>query len=154
MTTINEAQMSDAELESEFGPSVFITATEVPDDDRSTFLPTFFGMKHMLLGERLVFGWMEKLSEDYDGGLWSFYTLSNGAYYMAPKRSDKLNVVGPGNFYEGNMSADAAGIVATLYALNNLAWKTQEERFEDLFYALRDYAGDHAEGPKIFGAID
>src|SRR5699024_9703965 len=80
MTTINEAQMSDAELEAEFGPSIFITATAVPEAERMQFLPRFFGHQYMMLGETMVYSWMERLAPDYHGGFWNFYTLSNDAY--------------------------------------------------------------------------
>jgi len=155
MTTINETQMSDAELEAESGPSIFITATTVPEAERVQFLPRFFGHQYMMFGETMVYRWMERLAPDYHGGFWDFYTLSNDAYYMAPALDcEKIRICCAGNFYEGTLSPDAAGIVASLYALNGLVWKTREDRFNNLFYALRNYAGDHAEGPAIFAAID
>ena len=27
----------------------------------------------------------EKMAEEYDGGYWDFFTLSNGGFYMAPE---------------------------------------------------------------------
>lgn len=138
-----------------FGPSILITATRVPDHERAQFLPRFFGRRLMMTGESLIYSWMRELAPEYNGGFWHFYTLSNNAYYMAPALDCKtLHICCSGNFYNGHMSPDAAGIVATLYALNRLAWRTRDERLSDLFYSLRDYAREHAEGPEIFGAID
>src|SRR5699024_7866425 len=81
MTSIDETTISDTELETEFDPSVFVTATPVPEAERMQFLPRFFGRRYMLLGESLVYSWMHQLAPDYHGGFWDFYTLSNDAYY-------------------------------------------------------------------------
>jgi hypothetical protein len=45
-----------------------ITALPVSDSERLAFLPRFFGPKHVLIGETLVFDWMTRLSSDYRGG--------------------------------------------------------------------------------------
>lgn len=55
------------------------------------FLPAFFGEEHMMNGEGLVFCWLRNLSEDYNGGLWNYYTLSNGGFYMAPATEKTLS---------------------------------------------------------------
>lgn len=30
-----------------------------------------------------IFAWMERFCNEYSGGIWSFYTLSNGGAFMA-----------------------------------------------------------------------
>jgi hypothetical protein len=52
------------------------------------------------------------------------------------------------------LSAEAAGIGVTLYALSHLAFDTQEPRLGTLYYALRDFAAEHPEGRGIFAFID
>jgi hypothetical protein len=42
-----------------------------------------------------------------------YYELSNGGFYMAPCLDKKLTMFVEGNGYEGILSADAAGIVAS-----------------------------------------
>lgn len=134
--------------------SILVTATRVPDDQRMLFLPRVLG-QNMQVGETLVYDWMSELAPDYHGGFWVFYEISNGGFYMAPELDcETIRIRCAGNFYEGCMSPDAAGVVATLHALNDLAWKTRQARMIDLFHCLRNYAGDHAEGPEIFSAID
>ncbi len=142
--------------ESVDGQSILLTATRVPDQQRMRFLPRFFGRgANMLIGESLVYNALSDLAPDYDGGYWAFYELSNGGYYMAPDLDcDSIRICCAGNGYEGDMSPDAAGVVATLFALNALVWKTRSPRHEEMFDRLRDYAGDHTEGPAIFAAID
>jgi len=131
-----------------------VMATRVPDADRLDFLPTFFGTRLMMRGEAMVYDWMGQLCADYTGGFWNFWTLSNGGGYLAPSNVDPMKLRVDGNGFEGEMSADAAGIVATLFTLSQLSIQTQQDAIGDLFHALREFAGEHAEAALIFGAID
>jgi len=58
------------------------------------------------------------------------------------------------NWCDRNMSADAAGIVATLYTLNELCSQYQIDDLIGKFHALRDFASEYAEANAIFAAID
>lgn len=131
-----------------------ITVSEVEESQRLEFLPEFFGVNLMLVGENYVYNSMEKLSKDYRGGYWNFYKLSNGGFYMAPHMSTKLNVTVHGNYYEGVVSADAAGIIATLSALCALCHQFPCDRYIDLYDSLRDYISFHPESSEIYRAID
>lgn len=135
----------------EFTP---VTASLVSDENRLDFCPTFFGESLMMRGERLVFAYMDRLSSDYDGGYWYFYELSNGGYYMAPAIDSEMQIEVVGNWFSASMSADAAGIVATLFALGQLAAESESDRLIDCYYKLREFALDHAEAGLILGAID
>lgn len=68
-------------------------------------------------------------------------------------------------YIESEVSADAAGIVATLYAINYLLDTEHEKRLrpdqekaiEDLhdrYYKLRVFASEHPEATEIFALID
>jgi hypothetical protein len=59
----------------------------------------------MLKGEALVYGWLEQLSEDYTGGFWDFYTLSNGGFYMAPSGDKRFDIDVSGNGFTGELGA-------------------------------------------------
>ena len=108
------------------GQSILTTATRVPVNRRMQFLPRFLG-HDMRAGEALVYDWMQALAPDYGGGYWEFYELSNGGFYMAPELGcETIRIRCPGNFYDATMSPDAAGIVATLYALNASNGKRME----------------------------
>lgn len=131
-----------------------ISATKVSEDDRMDFMPKHLGIKHLMAGQNLFFVWLEKLSEDYKGGYWEFYELSNGGWYTAPAGEKRYKMSQPGNFYEGEMSADAAGITASLYSLGQLADTTEEDSFINAYHLLRDFAIEHAEGQEILSAID
>jgi hypothetical protein len=73
---------------------------------------------------------------------------------MAPDYDKRMLVSVDGNGFDGNMSADAAGIVANLFALSYLATKTENDRIIELYYLLREFACDHPEGRMILRAID
>lgn len=130
-----------------------VTATVVPLSRRTQALPRVFG-RHMLRFERLAFFWAERISDSYDGGLWEFYDLSNGGFYMAPTGSARMHVSVEGNGFEGHLSRDAFGIVASLFAINYMVNGGGDDRLIDLYHQLRDFAAAHAEAAAIFGAID
>jgi hypothetical protein len=127
-----------------------IAAQLVPDSERMAFLPNHFGPRLMLLGELAVYGWLDRFSEDYQGGYWHYYEVL-GSFYLAPAGYDKLRIVWPLNWCDRSMPADAAGVVATLYALCE---QPQGADLVEKYYALRNFAGKHAEASAIFVAID
>jgi len=134
-----------------------VAASLVAEGGRLSFLPAMFG-RYFMRGEALVYGWLSRLSEDYNGGFWNYYTLTNGGFYMAPATDKALRLVVAGNWFEGELSADAAGIVATLFALGQIAAEIQgtaeADALIDRYYFLRDFAAEHAEAGLIFRAID
>jgi hypothetical protein len=130
-----------------------ITATQVSDDNRMNFMPKHLG-RHLWQGQNLFPSYLERLSADYSGGYWAFYELSNGGWYSAPMSDQRYGMFWPGNGYEGEMSADAAGITASLYALCQLANTTEEDAIISAYHLLRDFAVEHAEGQEILSAID
>jgi hypothetical protein len=130
----------------------------VAKNNRLAFLPLCFGKRFMLTGESLVYSWLSSLCQEYSGAYWDFYLLSNGGFYMAPRFSKKLHVVVQGNGFRGALSADATGIVATLFALGTLSSQCVGdmacEMLLDHYYALLGFATKHAESKLILAAID
>ena len=138
-----------------------VTATPVPIVKRLMFLPTLFGPKLMMRAEALLFTYAGRQAPDsYDGGVWEYYNLSNGGGYAAPLSPTKLNVNVDGNGFDGDMSSDAAGIVFSLFVINQLCSECQGkdeklmQTLADHYHELRDYASQHAEAGSIFRAID
>lgn len=131
-----------------------ITRTLVADDDRMDFLPKHLGLSNLMVGQNLFPAYLEQLSDDYKGGYWEFYELSNGGWYMAPRGEQRYRTQWLGNYYEGEMSADAAGITASLYALCHLANSTQADPLIEAYHLLREYAIEHPEWVEIGQAID
>jgi hypothetical protein len=131
-----------------------VTAILVADDDRLSFMPRYFGERLMMLGEYAIYKFMGNLSQDYHGGFWNFYTLSNGGFYMSPDYDKPMRLSVDGNGFEGHLSADAAGIVANLFALSHLSWETEDDRIIKLYHLLREFVSDHPESRMILMAID
>ena len=119
------------------------------------FLPRLFGPRLFLIGEHAVYGFMERLSPaDYNGGLWDFYGFKGEPLYLAPTSRPRFHLSSDGNGYEGEVSADAAGIIATLFAFSHLSFSHDAKALTDGFARLYAYAADHPEARAIFQAID
>ena len=130
-----------------------VVATKVVDAARLHFLPRVFGPGHMMLGETAVYRWMSELCPEYHGGFWDFIDLSNGGFYLRLVCAAPVHLVVDGNGFDAEMSNDAASIVASLFALNTLAWNGAEH-LVDAYYLLKDFAMDHPQGQLILRAID
>lgn len=132
-----------------------ITAQQVPTRQRAAFVGKLFGVRFLWI-ESFVFDTAGSLSDQYDGGYWDYFSLSNGGFYMAPARGEPLSVA-CSNGFKGDMSADALGMTACLYAYSFLSFSPDTyfaEKCAEHFHLLRAFALQHAEAKSIFAAID
>jgi hypothetical protein len=136
-----------------------ITAEVVQENQRMDVLPALFGSAFMR-GENLITGYMRNICAGYGGGYWDFIRLSNGGFYLRPDM-DTVELSIAGNGFEKEVSADAAGIVVTLYALNILMWDSADSDRDELLNhlyqqseMLKDYAETISERSAIYRAID
>jgi hypothetical protein len=129
-----------------------IEAYRVSEHARIGTLPRHFG-RHMLVVEGRIYDLMREFSSAYEGGCWRFYELSNGGFYMTPP-PESLRLCIRSNGFEGQMTADAAGITVCLFAFSLLSFQYNCEVFSRHFHRLREFALDHAEAAQIFAAID
>jgi hypothetical protein len=133
-----------------------ITRNLVPDNERTKIVDDLFGIHFPKRIEPFVFAMAEEMGHEYRGGLWQFYTLSNGGFYMSPDFDGIFNVSCE-NGFSGPMSAEALGITACLYVYSHLSF-TDNEAFAELcarhFHWLRDYMLEHVEARNILAAID
>lgn len=133
-----------------------ITHQQIPVQQRLSHTEKLFGIHFPLALEPTIYSFAERLSEDYSGGYWEFYTLSNGGFYMTPHADEPFNVSSD-NGYEGTLSEVAFGIVVCLYAYSHLSFSAKPQLAEvcaQQFHWLRDYALDHPEAGAILAAID
>ena len=106
-----------------------ITRETVPEHLRMATTTGLFGNYFPMVLEPVFYSFADKLSEDYHGGYWEFYVLSNGGFYMAPLSDQRFHVTCD-NQFEGDLSADALGITpvsmrtATCRSLQYPGWPT------------------------------
>ena len=114
-----------------------------------------FGIDFPMRLEPAVFSFAGRLSRDYGGGYWLFYVLSNGGFYMAPQSQRRFHVRSE-NGFEGELSADALGITACLYAYSHLSFggDVLADRCAEHFHWLREFMLDHVEVAAVLRAID
>lgn len=139
-----------------------ITATLVTENNRLKFLPTHFG-NAMISAESFAFTFTEKHLEDYDGGLWDYYEVSNGAFFMAPQFDGSRNFTYADNFTDIDVESKTYGIICTLFLLSAICGEAFRQRnfartdqFAKKTDLLKDYVATlpQSERRKIYSAID
>ena len=151
--------MADCKLTSNYSepPRHSIKAHLILDtQQRKRFLSSLFG-RYFIRGESLIYAWMRDLSDEYQGGYWNYYKLSNGGLYMSPEIASPYLRIRQNNF-RGAMSTDALGIVCTLSTLRYLVYDPSVQIGCDLltqnFFRLLHFVSDHREDRAIRIAID
>lgn len=133
-----------------------VTRELVPEDQRLSITEKLFGVWFPTRIEPFVYTITERLSKDYTGGYWEFHKLSNGGFYMSPSTDRSFHVICQ-NQFEGDLSADALGITACLYAYSNLSFSGPDS-FADIcfdhYYWLKECMMEHPEVRAILGATD
>lgn len=131
-----------------------ILEEKVPGNLRGNFLPRKIP-KVFIQYESMVYHYMDEFCKDYAGGFWDFFTLSNGGFYMSLQSEKTLSICIDSNYFEGNLSANAASIVVNLFVFCHLANSfPDDESLGDYYYALRDFSRNHPEASLILSAID
>ncbi|TKV70723.1 antirestriction protein [Rhizobium sp. AU243] len=132
-----------------------LAAFIVPDERRPEFLPALFGRSLLVIGENAVYSLMERLSPlDYGGGSWDFYEFSGKPLFLAPRSKSKFRITGEITGFQGEVTAQAAGIIATLFAFSHLSFQYRSEYLSEGYGRLYSYASEHPEASEIFQAID
>ena len=126
-----------------------------PEDQRLAITERLFGIHFPLRLEPVIYGITDRMAQDYTGGYWEFYTLSNGGFYMAPAGDEVFHVICD-NMFEGDLSSDALGITACLYAYSHLSFSGDAfaHNYADHYHRLREFMMDHPEVRAILGATD
>ena len=133
-----------------------ITCNKLPTHLRTPVTSELFGLNFPMKLEPLIFNLTDHIADNYSGGYWDFYTLSNGGFYMSPRHDEPFNVSCE-NGFEGQLTSDALGIVVCLYAYSHLSFSGRngfDEVCAEHYHLLREFAFDHDEARGIFSAID
>ena len=171
---INTATRESDEL---FKTDKCLRCSVTDEEERLDFIPALFFTPS---ADNMVASWLRQHS-DYDGGFWSYWIIPQGVGgnitpnriqfittqtgYMAPERKKTYYMSIPESNFEGEVSADAAGIIATLRIMNWLSWQVADMGAEysrvckhlvSRQDALKDYVGiiHHPERHLICRAID
>ena len=130
-----------------------ITATEVTHGSRRLLcLPGIAGNRCVTL-EHTIYDMMRRMTDDYDGGLWIYYKLSNAGFYMAPD-SVKSFQLSCENMFTHEVSADTAGIIACAMAYSHLSFLPSGDCFATAYHRLSDYIFQHRDAGIIRAALD
>jgi hypothetical protein len=132
-----------------------ITHTLVPENTRADHVGNLFGVRWIWI-ESFAFDTASSLSEQYEGGLWTFHSLSNGGFFLSPS-CRSIYTVQCDNGFEGTLSSEAFGITASLYAYSGLSFSPDANFAQlcaDHFHKLRELVLQHAEGRSILLATD
>ena len=133
-----------------------VTREIVPEAQRSAHVGQLFGIHFPMQLEPVIYQITSNMADDYKGGYWEFYRLSNGGFYMAPDAEEPFSVSCQ-NHYSGTLSGDALGIVACLCAFSHLSFSRDEKIgrvYAQHYHLLREYMAEHPEVAAILGAID
>lgn len=132
-----------------------ITATLVPDEERVAFWGRYFGqVRQWVFLEPQVFSWLDLWNTDYQGGIWEFYTLSNGGAFLTPPEQESYSLFNEHNGNGAELSTEATGIAVCLMAYSHHACRTNCTAIGEHYYRLRDYALTHPECSGIMRLID
>jgi hypothetical protein len=128
----------------------------IPEGQRLAVTADLFGAHFPLMIEPVIYGITERMAEDYHGGYWQMYTLDNGGFYMEPD-GDQIYQVSCDNCWQGELTADALGVTACLYAFSHCSF-SRDEAFGRIcaqhYHWLRAYMYEHPEVAAILGAVD
>jgi len=123
-----------------------ITATLVPEARRPAFLPTLFGTRLLIVAENSVYRCLDLLSPyDYRGGFWNFYEVANQPLFLAPASERRFRVESNLSQFQGEVSAEAAGIIATLFTFSHLSFWYESSFLVDGYERLHRYVDGHPE---------
>lgn len=104
-----------------------ITESLIPSEKMLAAIIRHFGIGATAV-EKTVYAYMRHLCPEYGGGMWSYYELSNGGFYMVPEGENFYNLVSP-NSYEDTMTSKEAGITACLFAFSFVAGNIRASGF-------------------------
>jgi hypothetical protein len=134
-------------------PNAAITATLVEHPgQRLQCLPNVAGDRHMVL-LRTITDMMHGMTDDYEGGYWRYFTLSNGGFYMAPM-TNKTFDLSCANGFEHEVSADTAGIIACASAYSHLSLLEDSGTLDTAYQLLSHYIFQHRDAGIIRAALD
>ena len=135
--------------------STNVTADLVLSENRLAIVDELFGAAFPMRIEPFVYQVSGHISNDYNGGYWDYFQLSNGGFLMIPPSDDYYCLCDNG--FEGMVSAEVLGASACMYAYSHLSF-SDDRRLSELctkhYYLLRDYIPEMGEVDQILAMTD
>lgn len=99
---------------------------KIEDEERLTFLPSFFG-HDFLRFENAMYDTAHDQWEEYNGGGWDFYIVTDEEGNKAPLMiwdtdAESVHVTVPTNFTDMNTTPKAASVALMQTLINHLGW--------------------------------
>lgn len=135
-------------------PTNRIQITRLPGQMPANFTSRMFPGANPIICEHRVFSLMMNISENYKGGLWSAYEATNGALFMAPSYEGRTLCRWPMNYFEGEMSWEAAGLYATILGTLIAYEECNSDALATAHHRLMDLVGEHEEAEVLYRALD
>ncbi|MDU8539818.1 antirestriction protein [Pseudomonas syringae pv. actinidiae] len=129
-----------------------ITVRVVPDHRRMSCVFRSFG-RFAVDVEQFTQATMRESCTAYTGGLWDYYELSNAGFFMVPTCAETY-AVSRSNYFEGELSAQAVGIMTTLAGIMITWGRTEVDLLGLRYESLIDYARSQPEWALIRAALD
>lgn len=144
--------MTNPHLKQPLTDAVIAANLVADDEERLLCLPMIAGSRCVVL-EHTIYDMLRTMSEDYDGGYWNYYLLSNNGFYMAPN-TVKSFAMACENGFRGEVSANTAGIIACAMAYSHLSFLESGARFAEAYYQLSDFIYQQPDAGVIRAALD
>ena len=87
-----------------------VSRTALLDEERSNYPAELFGMLFPLKLEPTIYGITDRIAPAYRGGVWRFWRLANGGFYMAPDAEETLQAHCM-NYWEGAVGVESGDAV-------------------------------------------
>lgn len=134
-------------------PGTVVTARAVPRESRLRLLSALFGQRFMTV-ENSIYLNMVRLCPYYQLGEWTSYLLSNGGFYMAPLSVPDWFVVHATKEYQGTLSSNAVGMLATSMTMNQLTSWRDGELMMAMQFRLRDFIKQQPDAAVLCDLLD
>ncbi|MGV6876579.1 antirestriction protein, partial [Pseudochelatococcus sp. B33] len=84
----------------------------------------------------------------------NFYEHAGQPLFLAPASRPRFGIESGLTEFRGEVSAEAAGIIATMFTLSHLSFRHESYLLAEGYHRLHAYLGGHPEASEIFQAID
>ena len=121
--------------------------------DRPNILMNYFGSLFLTV-ELTTFSLADYFIDEYHGGSWNFFSLSNGGFYMAFKHEGSVNFNNQNNLFCESIDPEIASIIINLYAISAVVSESRDKILQTRYQQLYQYAMELPEANLIYRALD